>query len=217
MSPDDFRRLVSAGLSTDQIAVVMEMMAAKDASFAEVEEARKAKGRERVAKWRADRNVTETSPNITEPLTRDRVAPVDDKLKPIDTSSSQNTTSKDHSEFRAALAPLDADQLAAFIKHRKTKKAQITGHAARLFLKDVSACGLTVSEAIDLCIGRNWITVKPEYLTSRQPRGSPQAPTLADGFKAIHTEIENRNDTRSSTSDEGPRGAISYLSRVQSG
>lgn len=218
MSPDDFRRLVSAGLSTDQIAVVMEMMAAKEAAFAEVEEARKAKGRERVAKWRADRNVTDTSPKVSEPLTRDRVAPVSDKPKPIDTTTSQNTTSKDHSEFRGELASLDADRLTTFIKLRKSKKASITGYAAKLFLKDVAECGITLGEAVDLCIGRNWTTVKPEYLKGRQARGSPpQQPSLADALAAVATEAENRNDPRHSTSDESPRGSISYLPRVQIG
>lgn len=218
MSPDDFRRLVAAGMTTEQIAIVMEMMDREAKAHAEAEEARKAKGRERVAKWRADRNVTETSQKVTEPLTRDRVAPVDDKLKPIDTTTSQNTTSKDHSEFRGELASLDADRLTTFIKLRKSKKASITGYAARLFLKDVAECGITLGEAVDLCIGRNWTTVKPEYLKGRPARGSPsREPTLADALAAVATEAESRNDPRHSASDESPRRVVPYLPRVQSG
>lgn len=217
MSPDDFRRLVSAGLSTDQIAVVMEMMAAKEAAHAEVEEARKAKGRERVAKWRAERNVTETSPNVTERLMRDRVAPVDDKQKPIDTNTSQNTTSKDHSEFKAALASLDADQVGGLIKIRKAKKAPVTGYAASLFVKAAASCNLTVPEAADMCIERNWLTVKPEWMPSARGSPAPRQPQFADALAAVATEAENRNDPRYSPSDESPRGSISYLPRVSGG
>ena len=213
MTPDDYRRLVAAGLNPEQVALVMEMMAAQEAVHVEAEEARKAKGRDRVAKWRAQRNVTEMQPNVTELLVRDRVAPVDDKQKPIDTNTSQNTTSKDHSEFRAVLASLDGDRLTAIIKHRKSKKAQITGHAARLFLKDVDACGLSLADAVDTCISRNWITVKPDWLNKPQARGSPpqqQAPQMADVFQFIVKNFSNdpgseHDDSRSA------RQALSYL------
>jgi hypothetical protein len=69
MTPDDFRRLVAAGLSTEQIAIVMEMMDRDARAVAEADDARKAKGRERVARWREARNVTETQQNVTVPLT----------------------------------------------------------------------------------------------------------------------------------------------------
>jgi hypothetical protein len=217
VTPDDFRRLVAAGLNTDQIAVVMEMMAAKEAVFTEAEEARKAKGRERVAKWRAERNATETSPNVTEPLVRDRVAPVDDKLKPIDTNTSQNTTSKDHSEFRGVLASLDAEQVVGLIKIRKAKKAPVTGYAASLFVKAAATCGLSVPEAADMCIERNWLTVKPEWMPSARGSPPPRQASFADALAAVATEAEYRNDPRHSPSDESPGRVVPYLPRVQSG
>lgn len=67
MSPDDFKRLVATGMTTDQIAIVMEMMDRDARAYAEAEEARKAKGRDRVAKWRLEhgRNVTVTEQNVT--------------------------------------------------------------------------------------------------------------------------------------------------------
>lgn len=83
MNPDDFRRLVAAGLSTDQIAVVMEMMARDAAAVAAADEARKAKGRERVARWREARNVTETAQKVTVRLTRGG-APVEDKTSNLE-------------------------------------------------------------------------------------------------------------------------------------
>ena len=71
MNPEDFRKLVAAGLDTEQIAVVMEMMERDRKVLADAEEARKEKGRQRMVKWRLERhrNVTVTSPNVTEQLT----------------------------------------------------------------------------------------------------------------------------------------------------
>lgn len=177
MKPDEFRKLVAAGLTTDQIALVMEMIEAKDRAFAEAEEARKSKGRDRVAKWREARNVTVTEQKVTERLVRERDTrafdkPINTKIEPEE----KNITSKDHAEFRAVLSELDADRLSALVKHRKAKKAQMTGHAARLFLKDVEACGISLSEAVDTCISRNWITVKPDWIAKPVPRGSPPQP-----------------------------------------
>jgi len=72
LNPSDFKRLVAAGLTTDQIAIVMEMMERDAKLVAEADEARKAKGRERVAKWRFEHrsNVTVTQPNVTVRLAR---------------------------------------------------------------------------------------------------------------------------------------------------
>lgn len=61
---------------------------------------------------------------------------------------------------------------------------------------------------------RNWVRSALERIS--QPRGSPiGGANLADAFGAIATAAENRNDPRYSTSDQGPRGAIPHLSRVQ--
>lgn len=79
----------------------------------------------------------------------------------------------DLADFRAECADLDAERLDAVVKHRRAKGGQITGHAARLFRRDAEACGLSLAEAVDTCISRNWITVKPEYLRDRQRRSSP--------------------------------------------
>lgn len=214
MSPDDFRRLVSAGLSTDQIAVVMEMMAAKEAAHAEVEEARKAKGRERVAKWRADRNVTETSPNVTEPLMRDRVAPVSDK--PI-TTDITNPKNNDHAEFKAELASLNPDRLEGLIKIRKAKKAPLTGYAARLYLKALAVCGLSLDEGADMCIERNWVTVKPEWLAKPAARGSPPPKQFAQNFGDFTNYVETRNAPEPRDDFEGPQRSIQHLSIVSTG
>lgn len=79
MTPEDFKRLVAAGMNTDQIALVMEMMERESRSAVEADEVRKQKARDRVAKWRErHRNVSETSQKVTVPLTGEG-ARVEDK------------------------------------------------------------------------------------------------------------------------------------------
>lgn len=79
----------------------------------------------------------------------------------------------DLAEFKAELSPvLDAERIEAVIKHRRSKRGQITGLSARLFLADANACGLSPSDAVDTCISRNWITVKPEYLNGNGSRST---------------------------------------------
>lgn len=74
----------------------------------------------------------------------------------------------DLADFKAELDALDPERLDAIIKHRRVKRGQLTGHAAKLFRQDADACGLSLADAVDTCISRNWITVKPEYLAGRQ-------------------------------------------------
>lgn len=188
--------LIAAKAPHDQIMAVVQ---AYEAQQEDALERRRAADAERQARKRekdaSSRDVTLRHSDGL--LVRDRVAPVDDKLKPIDTNTSQNTTSKDHAEFRGVLASLDADRLNALVKHRKSKKAQITGHAARLFLKDVADCGITLSEAVDTCISRNWITVKADWLAKPSARGSPsssRAPTAAEILKARREQRQNEDD-----------------------
>lgn len=70
----------------------------------------------------------------------------------------------DLKDFEQELAELDRERLDALIKLRRKKNGQITGYAARLFAQDAAACGLSLAGAVDTCISRNWITVKPDWL-----------------------------------------------------
>jgi hypothetical protein len=101
LNPDDFRKLVAAQLTTEQIALVMEMMDRDAKAHAEAEEARKVKGRERMAKWRLERhrNVTVTSPNVTEQLTGGD-AHVEDKTSNLEI---EPQVKKEQKETRDAL------------------------------------------------------------------------------------------------------------------
>lgn len=188
-------------MSTDQIALVMEMMARDAKAYAEAEEARKAKGRERVAKWRADRsNVTVTQQNVTERLTGagdtrgldktsiQRIEPQEDKKTPHAQS--------DVAAFKSALAgDVDPVTLDEFVKVRRKKRGALTGFAANLFREDALACSLTPQQAARECIRSSWITVKPEYFASRQ-RAGPRRNELADGFGVMSEYLKEKIDDR---------------------
>lgn len=103
-------------------------------------------------------------------------------------------TRRDVSEFRSELSDLDTERLDAIVKHRRSKRGQLTGHAARLFRQDAAACSLTLPEAVDACISRNWITVKPEYFASRARAGPQSAKvTTLDVGKRLLSELEAAN------------------------
>lgn len=196
---------------------IMQVILAYEAEQTDALEKRRAADADRQARKRdREKSRDVTLRHSDRLLVRDRVAPVEDKLIPIDTNISKNTTSKDHSEFKQALASLDADQVGGLIKIRKAKKAPVTGYAASLFVKAAASCNLTVPEAADMCIERNWLTVKPEWMPSARGSPPPRPPSFADALATVATEAENRSDARYSSSDESPRGTVSYLPRVQS-
>lgn len=189
MKPEDFKRLAAAGLTTDQIALVMEMMERDAKAYADAEEARKSKGRERMARWRLERhrNVTVQSPNAREPLAR----AVEDKPLPTVTEpkdKKHTAPSRDEDAFRGGLMPdVPFDLVTEFIKVRRKKRGAITGYAAKLFREDAAACGMTVAEAAKECVRSSWITVKPDYFASRQRAGPAPPrqinPTLAAAYR----------------------------------
>jgi hypothetical protein len=117
-----------------------------------------------------------------------------------DTNSTQgiepqvkNNGRSDLEGFRAELSPdLDPEHLEALLKHRRLKKSQITAHAAKLFRRDAGLCGLSLAEAVETCMSRNWITVKAEWLTERRQQGPPtRAPTAQELLKARRQEIKD--------------------------
>lgn len=63
--------------------------------------------------------------------------------------------------------------------------------------------------------GLTWQTWCRKAAERMPARASPPRPNeVADAFRTISSEAEQRNDPRHHTSDESPRGAISYLPRV---
>lgn len=81
--------------------------------------------------------------------------------------------------FRETLAPhMRGDILEDFCKHRKAKKAAFTATAAKAFLKNADACGMSPDRAAVEAIDRNWITVKPEWINRPGGGGSGSARKL---------------------------------------
>lgn len=162
--------LVAAGVDAPTILLAVK---AWEEQQADALERRRAADAERQARKRGrDKSRDVTLHHSDRNLTRDRVAPVDDKPITTDTTNSKNTTAKDLVEFRDALAALGSDRLDAVVKLRKAKKAPLNAYAARLFIKAAETCELSIQDAADMCIERNWLTVKPDWIKP-QTRGSP--------------------------------------------
>lgn len=195
--------LIAAHAPHDQImAVVMAFEAQQDDALAK----RRTADAERQSRKRS-RDITLRHSDSS--LTGDHVAPVEDK--PLDTdkqNSKKNTTAADLAAFKGVLASLDADQVSGLIKIRTVKKAPMTGYAASLFVKAAASCNLSVAQAADMCIERNWLTVKPEWMPSA--RGSPaKPPNLKDALNFLSQAERTSHDDHGS-----PESSVRYLPRA---
>lgn len=194
--------LMAAGIEGDELMDIVRSIEADTAPKA------KSANAERQARFRARKRVESVTDNVTSNVTEaSQVTPlarVDANLETTQIDPVKKTPSRDVVDFRQELASLDSERLEALIKHRKAKKAQMTGHAARLFKRDAEACNLPLAEAVDTCISRNWITVKPDWLAKPAARGSPSGKplTAAEMLKANREQGNFRHDGPAST---GPR------------
>ncbi len=201
--------LVDAGATPQMIlAAVKSAEEQKDAAA----DASREKARARVAKWRSNQagNVTERSETSRNGLR------AHSETKPKDIDNSKKQTPSDVADFKAAFAGVcDAGRVEAIIKHRRTKRGQITGHSAALFIADAKAAGLSVADAIDTCISRNWITVKADWLAPSQ-RGSPPGKprTVLDALNALNTRMEQAN-ANSAETIEGTGAVVVRLPAAQ--
>lgn len=227
MSPDHFRRLAAAGLTTEQIALVMEVMG-ESSSIAEMKlEEHRAKGRERYKRWSENKTTNVSKRSKTLANVAKRPARVEDKtsttdIEPQKREEKETRARRDIAEFRAEMtgAGLDSDRLEALVSHRRSKRAAMTGHAAKLLIRDIEACRLTLPDGVDTVISRNWIAIKPDWLISKNQRDGPSSqsnsrpPQLADIFKTIGDASANERTQRENF--EGFGGNISYLPAIGS-
>lgn len=179
-------RMATLGFSPEQAEAVATMLSDVESATrdeaAEAIEARRANDRERKARQRHVKSREVTGRHVTSgdnPSPKEKSPTPPKEITPSPEPSGSDVSVKraranDLADFRAECADLDAERLDAIVKHRRSKGGQLTGHAARLFRRDAEACGFTLAEAVDTCISRNWITVKPEYLRDRH-RGSAPA------------------------------------------
>lgn len=203
ISANTLELLMDAGIDGDELRAIVRSIEADIAPKA------KSSAAARQARYRESQKAKAVTSDVTRDVTEtSQVTPlagVDAKPKTTQIDPVKKTPSRDVADFKAAFVDLDADRLEALIKHRRAKKAQMTGHAARLFLKDAAACGISVAEAVDTCISRNWITVKAEWLTSGSgARGSPPQSGNAAAI-LLRQRQQNRNQTDDEQSPNGPR------------
>ncbi len=230
VSAETLLELSELRLEPEQMAGVLRILAKMQAK----EEDRKKGQRERTRRHReAPRysNVTVTSLERDNPSPKEKSPTPPKEITPSRVSepngSSHSARANDLSEFKAELADLDAERLDAIVKHRRSKNGQLTGHSARLFRRDASACGLSISEAVDTCISRNWITVKPEYLADRRQQATApptKKPTAFDALDEISRlkgwnnepgiiPSTDKDAERLSAVSSGPSGVVVDLRR----
>jgi len=174
--------MVKAGATPELILVAVR---ATEAQELEALNRRRKSDADRQAKHRMSRDITLRHSDRF--LARGRDTRAEDKtsnteIEPQLERKKENARSSDLADFRSELSALDTERLDAIVKHRRAKKAQITGHAARLFVKDAQSAGLTLSQAVDTCIARNWITVKAEWLIQARAGPKPKDMSAADIF-----------------------------------
>lgn len=183
-------KMATIGLNEEQAKAVADMLSAVEQATAAVSEQSKEKARARWRKWKeanGDKRL-QTTANVSKPLVR-----AHSETKPKDTDNSKKQTPSDVEAFKAAFAGVcDAGRVEAIIKHRRTKRSQVTGHSAALFIADSKAAGLSIPDAIDTCISRNWITVKADWLAPNQ-RGFPKPKTAIDVAEDLLREMETTN------------------------
>lgn len=211
-------KLATLGLDAERAEAVATMLsevesATRSEAEAVVEKSRE-KTRVRVQNWRIRQggNVTEryeTLRNGSREPTR-----VEDNLQTKNSTgqkeNKKNTRASDEAAFRADLSTdLPAELLDGVVKLRREKRGQVTALSARLFRDDAAACGMSVSDAAQACVSRNWITVKPEYFRDRQHRGQGPPRNGKRNFADVALDRMNGNGSEGVFGDHGDAQRVS--------
>lgn len=187
MNAELFRKLAALGLSTEQIAGVLEIM------DSEAEE-RKEKGRARWRKWKENQptNVSKrlpTTANVSSQLARADITSKEDISKEEKKEYAAPSARVSLDGFKAQLSSiLDSERIDALIALRRKKGAPLTEHAGRLLSKALLSCP-NANEAADEMVLRNWTSVKPEWMEKRQSRSAPsRKPNPFDAYNELALE-----------------------------
>ena len=92
----------------------------------------------------------------------------------------QGSTSVEHTHPQARGFPvfIRPEIAAAFMDHRKAKRAKMTPRAVTLLSKKLEAIkemGIDPNDALDLAISRNWTTIEPDW-AARELKGTTNEP-----------------------------------------
>ncbi len=177
--------LVDAGVDAKTILAAVRAWEAEQTNALEK---RRESDRLRQAKHRANsvmsRDVTVTVPSC---------ARVEDNSKTnISTRKKDNTKARDLAAFKAELSThTDSERIDETVKHRRRKNAALTGHSARLLVGEIQKAGLSISEGLDMCIERNWVTVKLDWLPKQNSPPKPETP-LQQMRRLAEEELANQ-------------------------
>ena len=192
---DLMEKMLEAGAPIEAVTIAIKAVESVKRELDSVIEHNRSTVRERVKKHRENKRLE--SCNVTETLQKrysndtvtsrasahagSNILPSEPKgssgdIKNLEPNGSSQKKSG-NSDFRAVLqGQTDDERIEAILAHRRTKRASMTAHSAKLFLRDAAAAGLSVSEAIDTCISRNWITVKADWLANSIPHRQSTSP-----------------------------------------
>jgi len=209
MSPDDFRRLTAAGLSNEQIAVVMEIMAAGD-------EDRKAKQRARWAKHQINKKNTNVSQREQTLANVPHASVTRVEVKPLPQIEEQKESKGKSAASRATRLPADwtlpqpwrEDAIALGLP-----EPLIDFEAAKM--RDWSLSAKNGAKLDWHATWRNWCRDH----AAAMPRGSPSVPKpkLADGFERFGNQLRQQREIQSRDSVQGFPTLIQNLSLVPGG
>jgi hypothetical protein len=194
----DYNRLVAAGMTPDQIGLVMDM-------FDERDEERKAGQR---ARWRKSQenkrnaHVSSREPTLAN-VPRGGVTRVEDK-----TSNSEiepQREEKKETPLSRLRVVLDDDHARAVIDHRQRLRKPLTEHAAKLLADKFRRCP-DPNAAADAMIANGWLRVELEWLDKPPARAGPRAKSRGVGgvFSDLVEHLENGRQEDGSE----PAGAV---------
>lgn len=189
MNSQDYRRLVSMGLTPEQVAGVMEM-------FDEKEDVRKAGQRARWRKHQENKRNTNVSERelTTANVPRGQVTRVEDKPLPSEVVRKEEKKDTPQAALERVLSPELAEQVVA---HRQRIRKPLTAYAAKLLAKQLETLPVPAAEAADAMIANGWQGVRPEYFLGRSGAGPPPKPN--PGLAAVDALLEQVNAARSQT------------------
>lgn len=214
VSHETLAMLMDAGLEGAALLRVVASIEADNKPKARSANAeRQARYRDKKRRESVTDNVTS---NVTESVTKASLphARVEDNLQTKNSTgqkeNKKSTRASDEAAFRADLSTdLPAELLDGVVKLRREKRGQVTALSARLFRDDAAACGMSVSDAAQACVSRNWITVKPEYFRDRQHRGQGPPRTGKRNFADVALDRMNGNGPEGIFGDHGDAQRVS--------
>ena len=211
MSPDDFRRLAAAGLNTEQIALVMEMLASEaaavSANYEALIEAGKEKSRERWRKWKS------TKPNVSKRLqttanVSQQLAPVEDKTL----TSVIEPQEKKEGKVRACRLPTDFAPDVSWAVSQGLSPSQAETEAAK-FRDYWSSKGANATKTDWPATWRNWVRSAVERQPQNRAPPPVKPPTAHEIARNLLRTMEQADEDPTSQTETDRALIVSFPGR----